>query len=421
MQRKTKKLEYKWVILATCFLLNFVCLGFNGGRALYLSAITKALNMERSLFSLNDTFRYATIAIINLFFGGMLYRFGARKLVLVGIIAWIVTTILSVLAENVLMFNIAGMVSGVAQALTTTTITGSIIRRWFKKNVGVYMGIVLAANGVGGAVVAQVISPLINDPTNPFGYRNAYIFVGVCIAIVGVIALIFLRDNPENEQLEPVAAKKKRGIAWNGITFKSAFKKPYFYIAVVNALITGFLLHGISGVYAAHMTDRGMDPAFVATITSAYAVMLTVSKILIGILYDRRGLRVVMITCQCCAMLCLVAMLLLAPTSVGQILCFAFAILFALSLPLETLVIPLVVNDLFGSVDYDKFLGLFAALNYLGYSASAPLVNLCYDITGSYDVIFVPFAIFMGIACIVFQFVISAANKERKKQQSICS
>ena len=412
-----KKFEYKWVILVICFLMNFVCLGFSGGRALFLSAITKALHIERSLFALNETFRYVTIAVINIFFGGMLSRLGARKMVLVGIIAWVLSLALSVLAENVVAFYIAGIISGVGQALTTTTITGSIIRRWFKKNIGVYTGIVLAANGIGNALAVQVTSPLINDPADPFGYRNAYIFVGVCIAIVGVIVLIFLRDTPENEQLEPVATKKKRGVAWNGIPFKSALKRPYFYIAAVNAVLTGFLLQGTSGVYAAHMTDRGMDPAFVATVASLYAIMLTVSKILIGILYDKLGLRVVMVTCQCCAVLCLIAMLLLGPSPVGQILCFAFAILFALSLPLETLVIPLIVNDLFGSVNYDKFLGLFAALNYLGYAASAPLVNLCFDLTGSYDIIFVPFAILMTVACFVFQLVITAANTERKKQQ----
>jgi MFS family permease len=338
-------------------------------------------------------------------------------MILAGIIAWVLSLTLSVVASNVAMFYIAGIISGVGQALTTTTITGSIIRRWFKKNIGIYTGIVLAANGIGSAVAAQVTSPLINDPVDPFGYRNAYIFVGVSIAIVGVIILVFLREKPENEEPETVATKKKRGIAWKGIEFRSAFKRPYFYIAILNAVMTGFLLQGISGVYAAHMTDRGLDPAFVATVTSVYAVMLTVSKVLVGILYDRLGLRVVMITCQCCAIVCLIAMLLLGPTSIGQVLCFVFAILFALSLPLETLVIPLIVNDLFGSVNYDKFLGLFAALNYLGYSASAPLVNLCYDKTGSYDIIFVPFAILMFVACIVFQFVISAANRERKMQQ----
>ena len=414
---KSKKFEYKWVILVICFLMNFVCLGFSGGRALFLSAITKALNIDRSLFALNETFRYVTIAVINVFFGGMLYRFGIRKMILVGIIAWVLSLTLSVLADNVITFYIAGIISGIGQALTTTTITGSIIRRWFKKNIGIYTGIVLAANGVGSALAAQVTSPLINDPVDPFGYRNAYIFVGVCIAIVGVIILIFLREKPENEQLEPVAPQKRRGVAWHGILFKSATKRPYFYIAAVNAVLTGFLLQGISGIYAAHMTDKGMDPTFVATVASVYAVMLTVSKILVGILYDRMGLRVVMIACQCCAVLCFIAMLLLGPSPVGQLLCFAFAILYALSLPLETLVIPLIVNDLFGSVNYDKFLGLFAALNYLGYSASAPLVNLCFDITGSYDVIFIPFAILMTAACFVFQFVITSANKERKKQQ----
>ena len=64
-----KKLEYKWVIALSCFLLGFFCLGFcSGNKGLYLSAITEALQIPRSLFSLNDTIRYVTTTIVNIFF-----------------------------------------------------------------------------------------------------------------------------------------------------------------------------------------------------------------------------------------------------------------------------------------------------------------------------------------------------------------
>ena len=56
-----KKFDYSWVIICVCFLLSFVCLGFcSSNKSLYLSAITEALHVPRSLFSLNDTIRYIT-------------------------------------------------------------------------------------------------------------------------------------------------------------------------------------------------------------------------------------------------------------------------------------------------------------------------------------------------------------------------
>jgi len=74
--------SYKWVVIGACFLMILVCLGFcSSTQGLYLSAVTKALDLERSLYSVNDTLRYVASAVISLFFGALVLRFGPRKLI----------------------------------------------------------------------------------------------------------------------------------------------------------------------------------------------------------------------------------------------------------------------------------------------------------------------------------------------------
>ena len=415
MEIQKRKFDYKWVILGVCFLMNFVCLGFTTHRSLYLSAITEALGFERSLFALNETFRYATLATINFFFGGLMQRIGARKMIAVGFVALCASMVTAARAESVVMFYVSGVLLGMGAACTTTTITGSIIRRWFKKNIGRYTGLALAANGIGGALSAQIISPHINDPVDPFGYRKAYLICAAVIAVTGVIVMLLLRERPKNETLEAVSTKKRRGTAWEGIPLQTALRRPYFYISAIVVFLTGFMLQGIAGVYGAHLKDVGFDPGIIATITSVYSLTLTASKITVGILYDRFGLRFIMALCQGSAAVSLVLLVLLAVTPIGTVMAFAFAILYALSLPLETLVIPLIVNDLFGSAAFDKLFGVFAALNYAGYAVSAPIVNLCYDTTGSYNAIFLVFAGLTVAAALMIQLMITAANKEKRK------
>ena len=418
MGKEKRKFNYKWVILAVCFLMNFVCLGFTTHRSLYLSAITEALGFERSLFALNDTFRYATLAIINFFFGGLMQRIGARKMIAVGFVALCASMITAARAESVVVFYISGILLGVGLACTTTTITGSIIRRWFKKNIGRYTGLALAANGIGGAVSAQIISPMISDPIDPFGYRNAYLVCAAIIAVAGIVVMIFLRERPKNETLEVIDTKKRRGTAWEGIPLQTALRRPYFYVSAAIVFLTGFMLQGIGGVYAAHLGDVGFDPGIIATVTSVYSLTLTLSKISVGFLYDRLGLRFVMILCQGASAVSLVLLVVLAATPLGTVMAFAFAILYALSLPLETLVIPLIVNDLFGSAAFDKLFGVFAALNYAGYAVSAPVVNLCFDTTGSYNAIFLLFAGLTVLAGLMIQFMITAANKVKRQMEA---
>ena len=83
---KSKESGYKWVILAICFLMVFICLGFcSSTKSLYLDVITKAMNIPRTQFAFNDSARFISSAIINLFFGTLIYKHGVKKLTAFGL------------------------------------------------------------------------------------------------------------------------------------------------------------------------------------------------------------------------------------------------------------------------------------------------------------------------------------------------
>lgn len=416
MDLKNRKFDYKWVILALGMLMNVVCLGFcSSNKGMYMPAITSALNIERSLFSFNDSSRFIASAIINLFFGALVHRFGIRKMVAFGFLTTIASLAVYATANTIVGFLIAGALLGVGLAFTTTTMTGSIVRRWFTKDVGKYTGIVFAANGVGGAIAAQLISPLINEPGNPFGYRKAYYLVIAITAITGVITVALLRERPEGEDRKATTEKKKRTVSWIGIDWTVARKKPYFYIAAAAVLITGMSLQGINSAYIAHMRDVGLTAEFVAAMASAFSLMITVSKIVVGWMYDRFGLKTVMLICPLSAAVGFSLLAFIGPSASGMVLAACFGVLYALALPLETLVIPLIVNDLFGAVSYDKMLGIFAAINYVGYAIGAPLVNLSSDVFGTYSYVLLFCGALMVSVCVGFRFVMKSVEKTKKE------
>ncbi|MBQ4274156.1 MAG: hypothetical protein IJB94_04205, partial [Clostridia bacterium] len=85
---KKRAFDYKWVVVAVCFLTVMVTLGFcSSTKSLYLDVVTASLGIDRSLFSLNDTCRFVSNAIVNLFFGALVHRFGAKRLMLAGILS----------------------------------------------------------------------------------------------------------------------------------------------------------------------------------------------------------------------------------------------------------------------------------------------------------------------------------------------
>lgn len=419
--RLGSKPEYKWVILGLCFLMNFVTLGFcSSNKGMYLTAVTAALGFKRSLFSINDTCRYIAAALINLCFGTLIYRHGVRKMVGFGFAAVIGSTLIYATAESVVAFYIGGILLGIGLTFTTTTMTSCIIRRWFKTNMGRYTGIAFAANGIGGALAAQIAEPLINRAGDPFGYRTSYYVTAGILLITGIAVMLFLREWPERHTaVIPEPGKKAQKPGWHGIDFDTAKKRPWFYLTGIIVFITGFILQGITGVYAAHMKDVGLDSGYIAVIVSTFLLVLTVSKILTGIIYDRYGLGVVMTLCQITAVVAFAFVAFLDATVTGMVLAMVFALLYALSLPLETLGVPLIAIDLFGAASYDKILGFLLCMNYAGYALGAPVINLCYDLFGSYKQVLLVCSILMLVLWVVFRFVLRAADKEKKASVSV--
>lgn len=421
MPLKKREFDYKWVILVLCFLMVFVCLGFcSSTKSLYLDVITKALNIPRTQFAFNDSARFISSAIVNLFFGTLLYKYGVRKLTAFGFFMLIVSMLTYAFAQNIFVFCMGGLFLGIGLTFTTTTMASSVIRRWFHKDIGKYTGLVLAANGVGGAVATQILSPIIESQSPIMGkpgYQVSYLLVAAILLVLGIIVVIFLRERPKHVTIEatPAGKKKARSSGWVGIDLKTAKTRPYFHIVTIIVFLTGFSIQGISGVYKAHMRDVGLDSTLVTNIISVFSLVFTAAKILVGVIYDKFNLRKVLIICEGAAILSFLILAFITPTTFGAILGFVFAVAFAFAMPLETLVIPLITNDLFGNANYDKILGLLIAANYSGYAVGAPAVNLCFDLLGTYKPVLLILAAVMLCSFIVFQFVINTSNKEKAK------
>ena len=278
----------------------------------------------------------------------------------------------------------------------------------------------LAANGVGGAVATNILLPIIDGEAKVLGqtgYKVSYLLVAAILLALGIIVVALLRERPKNATIEatPAGKKKPRGSSWVGMEFYIARRRPYFYIVILIVFLTGFSVQGISGVYKAHMRDVGLDSALLTNIISVFSLVFTVAKILVGVIYDKYNLRKVLFVCEGAAILSFLILAFITPTTIGAIFGFVYAVAFAFAMPLETLVIPLIANDLFGNADYDKILGFLIAANYSGYAVGAPVVNLCFDIFGTYKPVLIVLAAVMLISMIAFQFIITVAAKDKAK------
>ena len=412
-----KKPEYKWVVAAICFLMIFITLGFcSSNRGIYLAAITQALDIKRSAVSLNDSFRFISTAVVNLFFGMLVYKHGTKKLICAGFISLIISTLLYATSSSLLGFYIGGIFLGIGFSWTSTTMVGCIINKWFTKNKGTVMGAVIAANGFGSALATQIVSPIIYQEGNVFGYRTAYKLISLILLASLLIVIIFYKDKPKDLKASSAPSEKKSGHGdnWEGISYESAVKKPFFWAALVCIFLTGFVLQGMTGVAAAHMKDVGMTAAFIADALSLHALSLSAFKFLTGFFYDKFGLRVTMSICDIAAMVVMLFLIFITNSPTGKVLAYLYGIMSAIALPLETIMLPIFAGDILGQKSYNKILGIFVSVNTAGYAFGVPLTNLSYDLFGTYIPVFILFFVTMLAITVVFQFIAKASRCERK-------
>ncbi len=415
---KKLKFDYTWVMIALCFLIVAISLGFcSSGANLYLTAITEALDIPRGAFSLSNTIRYITTTVLNLFFGKLLFRFGTKKLICAGFICLICFALINSVANTLYGFYIGSLFLGIGISWTTTTMTSAVVNKWCKSNKGTVTGAILAANGIGGAIAVQIISPIIFAEGKPFGYRTSYHLVTAVLAVMLLLIIIFFRENPKGESGKTVVVAKKRkarGEGWYGMSYNDAVKKPYFYLALVCMFMTGMTLQGLGGIAIPHMYDLGLAPALVATISSVSSILLTVSKFSSGFMYDKLGMRLSMNIALSCAFFSITGLVLVSNTPVGHIIAFARTVFGSIALPLETVMLPLFAMEFFGNMEFEKFVGLFAAASTAGFAVGSPLGNLLYDLLGSYNLAFYIFGALMIFVTITMQYVLWASRRDRK-------
>lgn len=234
--------------------------------------------------------------------------------------------------------------------------------------------------------------------------------------VIGALVVLFLRECPEEEDAVPDApkVKKARGSTWVGLPYETVKRKFYFYATIALVFLTGISLQSVGTITLVYFADVGLSAGYIATIATVSSLCLTLTKIMVGTVYDKCGLRFTIYMCLFSATSAFIMKLFVNTSVLGMVLAMVSSVIVVFATPMETVMLSLINNDLFGSKPYEKVQGVLMAVNSLGLCLGSPLADIYHDMFGTYKPCFWFFAIVFTFVALGYTFVIRAAHKDRK-------
>ena len=100
----------------------------------------------------------------------------------------------------------------------------------------------------------------------------------------------------------------------------------------------------------------------------------------------------------------------------GEILAIIYTVISPFSMPLETVMLPIYASELFGKQSYSTILGIFVSVNTAGFCVGGWVMNLCYDLMGTYYYALIAVGIAMLILLVLLQVVLTLGKREKLKK-----
>jgi len=381
---KTGGLYYGFIIVGVCFLLQAVGWGIFNSLGVFFKPLMAEFGWPRSLMASTTSVGLLIAGTNAILLGRVSDRYGPRLTMAVCglflgigfVLMFRVETIWHVYLFMSLLVGIG--VSGTDVVLLSTT------TRWFIKYRGMMVGIVKVGTGVGMLIMPLLLTYLISS----FGWRTAYVTIGIVCLVVYVLGSQLLVRDPGKKGLVAYgngeAYRQGDSEVEAGVTLKEALRSISFWLIAGAFFIVLFCAATILLHIVPHTTDLGISPSNAAKVLSTLGALSIAGRFLMGVAGDRVGNRNALIICFGCLAIGTVWlqfadrlwMLYLFACVHG----FAHGGFFALIAP--------ILADYFGTRDQGVILGIVIFISNIGSSVGPVLAGYVFDVSGSYQVIF---------------------------------
>ena len=290
--------HYAWMIVAIATIMQMVGASIRMAFGVFIDPLSSIFGWGQGDITLAYGINSVVTAFASPAAGWMGDRFGARKTMALGSAMFIVGMVVTGIIQELWQFYIAfGVILGIAQAIFLVPLLPGVMR-WYRRQLGWGMGILMASWGIGPAITA----PLMGYMLVHLEWQGTFWVTAGASAVIMAILIYLYRDSPADIGVSPygtlpgesfkveIVIDKVRARTW-----ASYMKKTSAYYNMSSIHFLGCVGHAVILVYLIPMAVReGIDLVAAATILAVMAAVSVPSRFIVPVLAEKVGVRTIM-------------------------------------------------------------------------------------------------------------------------------
>ena len=396
-----KSSNYAWCVMILLTLMQFVYAGLTLSTVtLYMEPILSAHpELSRTAYSLTITLNGGANAIISVFYGKFVEKFGMKTMISVCSLLMIAGVLLYANGTVIWMFYLAAILQGISLCFCSGASCSIIFSKWFAHSTGTLLSITAIGSGLAGVIFSPIVSTWIST----IGWIGSLYINCAIVVFTAVLLIVFLKDSPEKYGIKPMwndkvkIADESGEIISYGVTSKEAYKTIQFWCGTIGIGLFGLIIYGAICNIAVFSSDLGYDGGIMLSVMYAANIIL---QLPFGILADKLGIR----TCMVAYSLMAIGAVFIYATAPAIGMMYVGTVLLGGSFCILKATLPVYTLQIFGNRAQGQIMGIMIAVMNCGVAFGMPVLNAAYDLTGSYSGMFRLFG-FVGVALAVIIFL----------------
>lgn len=410
---KEKRFTYHWVIVLSCFLLMAASIGivincFN----VFTVSLMDEYGWEADKIQLIGTIVSLSALVGGVFVGKVMAKAEMRLAMPIYALLTVAGFYLYSLCDSLSSFYLVSLMVGIGMSGVSLIPCGALLNNWFSEKKGLATGIAFSGSVAGGMVFVLITQAVVDS----HGWRSGYVALGAIAAVILLPTSIFLvREKPSDKGLVPYGADlKNAGEAEiiSGISAGRFLKTSSFWLLAVSMFIIGFINMGMQNNFSIYMTEEmGHGQNFATNIFSLVMGIQILGKIVLGAVYDKKGVKFGTIYCTVLFILAALASLRAGNTAVAII----YGCLFGMVCAMTTVTPPYITMLVVGRRHYSTIYGLLSLSYGIGVAIGPVVAAKIYKAQSSYSIAWIAFM----LLSILMVFTTLSATKKAPQYRSM--